>query len=277
MLCASHNRLLKTLRIIEQLIFLLNHFSEEVDYKLILVDDGSTDKTAEKIKANFSNVTVLKGSGNLFWSGAMRKGYNYIQKQDMSFDYLITFNDDIELDPVGFKKLIEHLLQKYNRRKPCVVSGSFQNFSGETTYGGAVFSRFPLYQFKRNKISGEGKLKQVDVINMNFTAISYTVIERIGFLSQRYRHSKSDFDFGFKANQHNFEVYATNFRVGWCERNPDEGTSREAELPRWVRIRRLLSVKEEPLQERFFFCRTWGGPFWFLWYIRPYLKALINA
>jgi len=40
------------------------------NYSMIIVDDGSRDGTAEILRARFPEVIVLKGDGNLWWSGA---------------------------------------------------------------------------------------------------------------------------------------------------------------------------------------------------------------
>lgn len=261
----------------KQLHDLLDELSVQVEYKIFLVDDASQDGTPEIIQSNFPNVTVLKGSGELFWSGGMRKGYDHIKKHDIDFDYLIAFNDDITIDRVGFRKFVTILLSRSQLKVPFILSGSFQNYRGETTYGGGSFLGFPKYRFNQNKITGEDGIQKADVVNMNFTAISHTTIARIKFLSYQYRHAKADFDYSLKANQAGINVYTTQFVLGFCERNCDAGTSRQKNISRRTRFRRLLSVKEEPVRERLLFCRTWGGPLWVFWFVRPYLKALLNA
>ena len=40
------------------------------DFKVIVVDDGSTDGTANMITREFPETILLFGDGNLFWTGA---------------------------------------------------------------------------------------------------------------------------------------------------------------------------------------------------------------
>jgi len=40
-------------------------------YQVIVVDDGSSDRTAEEVAENYPEVTILKGDGNLWWTGAI--------------------------------------------------------------------------------------------------------------------------------------------------------------------------------------------------------------
>ena len=41
------------------------------DYHLLLIDDGSTDGTAEMAREFISTLTVLGGSGDWWWAGSL--------------------------------------------------------------------------------------------------------------------------------------------------------------------------------------------------------------
>ena len=47
------------------------------EFKVIVVDDGSTDGTYQHLKENYPEVIVLQGDGNLWWAGIHSPGTYY--------------------------------------------------------------------------------------------------------------------------------------------------------------------------------------------------------
>ena len=67
-----HNRVERTVKCLNDLERI-----EYPQYRVIVVDDGSTDSTAERLSKNFPQVTRIQGDGNLWWSGAVNLGIRH--------------------------------------------------------------------------------------------------------------------------------------------------------------------------------------------------------
>jgi GT2 family glycosyltransferase len=76
------------------------------DYKVVVVDDGSTDGTAEMLKDEFTDIKVLRGDGNLWWAGAINKGIDYALSVCDEEDYILVLNDDLIVPPDYFTNFV---------------------------------------------------------------------------------------------------------------------------------------------------------------------------
>ena len=103
---AVHNRY----EITEKFIDCLNSQTYK-NMHLLLIDDGSTDGTAEMVKKKFNNVTIIKGDGNLWWGGALHEAYKWIRdnRSDHTGEAILFSNDDVIYAANYIKKGLKHL------------------------------------------------------------------------------------------------------------------------------------------------------------------------
>lgn len=107
------NRFEKTTRFLRRM--------QDVDYPrsrytIVIVDDASRDGTAEAIELNQPDVVVLRGDGNLWWSGGTNMGVRYALEHGA--DYILTINDDGEMEPDFLRRMVE-----IGRRDPKYIVG----------------------------------------------------------------------------------------------------------------------------------------------------------
>jgi len=89
-------------------------------YEVILIDDGSTDSTYEKLKEinkKNKNVKIIKFRKNFGQTPAMRAGFDYCKG-----DIIITLDADLQNDPDDIPKILKKMEEGYD-----IVSGWRKN------------------------------------------------------------------------------------------------------------------------------------------------------
>ena len=120
------------------------------DYDVVVIDDGSTDNTAEI--AEKAGATVLSLAVNLGYGAALQTGYKYALLH--GYDYAVQIDGDGQHDP----KYIDRLVNLLNNGTDVAIGsrflGNLGNYNNPTLRQiGMTFFRFLIYLFIRQKIS----------------------------------------------------------------------------------------------------------------------------
>ena len=271
-LLSSFNRREKTLGLVKDLIASVRNNS----FLIVVVDNNSTDGTQEELESlKESELMILPTPNDMYWAQSMTYGYEYIVKNS-SYSFLIALNDDIQLFNNWFEIFAREITQI--NQSLCVLAYSFIDENGHHSYGG-LNSVYRLMKTKLKPVIPNGRLQLVDTINFNFVIIPRVLLEREGFLYKRYVHGLADFDFGFKIKSRGYPILISGEYLGECNRNKTSGTSADKSLSFMERIRKLHSIKEQPLGPRiYYYLRNdkFVSIFSFFLVYFSYLKSKLN-
>ena len=175
------------------------------NFKVIVVDDGSTDGTGKMIEEEFPDVILLEGDGNLWWTGATNLGVEYALKQHA--EYIITLNDDTELTP----DFIERMMGSA-KENPQALMGA---------YTLDIDSKRPAYGGSRMDWRGKG-VQLLDIFSpeqrrglhwvTHFPGrglwIPSVVFRKMGlFDAVNFPQAVADYDFTLRASRSGYKIY----------------------------------------------------------------------
>lgn len=266
-LITCHNRKEKTLSCLAHLFRAAESSQENVTLHLFITDDGCTDGTAEALLQTFpdAEITILQGSGNLFYNGGMRLAWSHAMERG-GFDFYLLMNDDTDVLDNLFDELFrahEYCLTNYS--KVGIYSGctsSKDNF-GKTTYGGSVYKSKFLNICKRLDPSGVPQL--VDVANANILLVHQTVASRIGIFYDKYIQCLSDYDYSLVARKKRIPVLLTAKYCGRCNNDHVFTLDSYSKLSFYERKKMLYSPFGFYARERLIFLKR------HFWYRYPFI------
>jgi GT2 family glycosyltransferase len=163
------------------------------DYHLLLIDDGSTDGTAEMVKQNIPSVTVLHGTGHWWWAGSLQQGINWLSRQMIGDDQaLLIINDDVSIKEDFVEKGVG-LLEKSTGT--LMQARIYDKKSNELLDAGMVFDGKTLL-FKRCNDNEE-----INCLTTNGLFMRWGDLRRIGdFYPKLLPHYLSDYEFTIRAH-----------------------------------------------------------------------------
>lgn len=272
---ACHNRKESTLTCLRALDEAKHRCSSSIEVHTYLLDDASTDGTARAVNAEFPDIQILEGDGNLFWNRGMHKAFSVAINE--GYDYYLWLNDDSILFENAIKVLLHTANQLETSGNSCsIIGGAMKDpETGKTTYAATTRHRTHYGRVKISRIppSSDHPI-QCDAVNGNCVLISANVAKKVGNLDPVYQHRWGDYDYCFRALTHGCSVWLAPGYLGTCKRNATEGTWHDVSLPMFTRFRKLNNPHAFPFREYLIYMRRHRGPWWPAHLVWPYLKII---
>lgn len=250
-------------------------YQQTQPFDVYLTDDGSSDGTADAIATSYPQVRVLQGNGNLFWVGGMRLAFAIAMQH--GYDYYLWLNDDtiLETDTLQRFLAIHRDLSAQNYPDSIIVGSTQDPQTGKPTYGGAVRTH-RWYSNKYEFLAPSAQLQQCDTMYGNCVLIPDTVAKKVGNIDAAFIHSLGDLDYGLRAKKQGCSIWVAPGYVGICTKNSIRNSWADTNLPLLKRLQKIIQVKGFPLKPWTVFCSRHSGPFWFFYWVLPYLRAVIG-
>ena len=260
-----HNRRLTTLACLEN----LKQTGDLQRYYVVVIDDGSTDGTGDAIRTFYPEVIVLVGDGNLWWTGAISLGMQYVNHQGAKF--FVWLNDDCQLAPETLTKLIGFCQENPEAIVGCQGTETLE--STKIAFGG----KRKTWQGYRFIHAPKNQLVPCDLLSGNVVCIPRNVIKKIGYPDPKLvPHYGGDSLFLIRAQKAGFQLFVD-------ARTPVLSLPGESKLypSRWLcyeggvfNILKLVFIPQSGLSWRVWLRLNWEA--YSVWGIMMFLKKYIS-
>ena len=173
------------------------------DFETILIDNGSTDGSAEWVATHYPDVRLIPLKMNLGFAGGNNVGINLATGQ-----YIVLLNNDTEVEPNWLEQLYAHICTDdriaacdskvlyFDRRDTIWTSGGTYSIAGTTTF------RWQMQKDSRD-------LHQpADVFVAGACSAMYrkSVLKEIGLLDEDFFIYFEDVDWSFRAHLRGYRI-----------------------------------------------------------------------
>lgn len=177
---------------------------ERLDYpnrEVLVVDNGSTDGSVERIRAAYPGVALVETGANLGYAGGNNAGIRLAVQRGA--DYVWVLNNDTLPDPCALQAMVA--LAEADPRVGVV--GSVLYYADEPgrvqAYGGG---RVDMTLGIARYLKGKEELGRLDYVTGASLLIRREALQRVGLLDDRFFMCWEDADYGFRARQAGYRL-----------------------------------------------------------------------
>jgi GT2 family glycosyltransferase len=178
-------------------------------FKIVVVDNGSTDGSVEAIKSKFPQIHLIESKINLGVAGGRNLGIKYVNEK-FNYKFILFLDNDIVIEKCALSKMV----QSFDLNKNIGISTPkclMMNSPGIIAYaGGMSINLFTgIVADIGNGEKDEGQFEQPNFIGAcgGLSLISKNVINDIGIFDERFNpYGWEDVDFSIRARKKGFKI-----------------------------------------------------------------------
>ena len=233
---------------------------------LFLFDDGSTDGTADAVRAEWPDATILTGDGTAFWNRGMHLAW--AKAAICGLDGYLWLNDDVALDPDALSKLAREWHAQGAGKSAFVLVGPTRGEKGELTYSGMRRVRSP-FGLRFDRLPLVESVTPADTFNGNIVLLSHATVERVGLNDPSFLQQLGDIDYGLRASRAGVPILVLPGTLGVCAQNQPITYDQRSLRERWKAIN---SFRGFPVRNWWRMTRRHSGIWFPLHFVLPYRK-----
>jgi GT2 family glycosyltransferase len=175
------------------------------NFKVIVVDHGSTDGTSEYINKEFPEALVLLGNESMWWTAATNLGVKYAIEHKA--DFVLTLNNDLIVKP-NYLQILHSLITQH----PKAIIGSAVADIKQPTHIVFVGSKWNKYSpvialDDFETIRKTNDLLECDLLAGRGSLIPIQVFKEIGLFDEHsFPHYAADEDFSLQCKKKGYKL-----------------------------------------------------------------------
>lgn len=173
------------------------------DYKIILIDNDSSDQTVSYVKDQFPEVEVIQTGVNLGFAGGNNVGIR--RALELGFKYILLLNPDTVVDRYALEILVKKADSHTILQPVLLLFSDCKTKEINTTGNHLHYLGFSYCGDYKQDSSG---LAEREIVSASGAAafVPSTVFKKIGFLDEFFFMYHEDLDFCWRARMHGFSV-----------------------------------------------------------------------
>jgi GT2 family glycosyltransferase len=186
------------------------------DFRVLVVDNASTDGSVEAIRTAFPEATVLEVGANLGYAGGNNLGIAYALARGAG--YLFILNNDIEVDPDVVSALVDTARRHPEAGMVCAKVYYYSQRDVIWSAGSRIDMRTGSPQLIGNNKEDAGQYdaeREVESIDGCLMLVTRPVCERAGLIDDTYFAYYEDTDWAIRARRAGFRLVYTPRARAW--------------------------------------------------------------
>jgi GT2 family glycosyltransferase len=203
--------------------------------RVLVIDDGSDDGTAEAVAGDYPQAIVLRGDGKQWWAGSLQMGLDYLRESDIGDDAIVFIaNDDTTLDAEFVYRAVGFL----SHNRGCLLCARVMDpETGAITESG-VHADLTRFRFRLARSADE-----INCLPTRGLFLRWGDVKKIGgFHPLLLPHYWSDYEYTMRAWRRGYRC-VTDDSVALVPDNKTTGYHDLDDLVGWKFITRFFSMK----------------------------------